>query len=202
MLAKRKTVQISQEIWDKLDKLSRTSGMSYKDIISAAIGIESQNQKSFNKSAIGDALNTPLWKNVISSVEQGKLGKRSNIAKPDFLIIDTSILTIWRVAPKPAIKDRGTIKLRVMAKLVLGWHELYPKFTLNMEQHLSPLELAFATRLRALVTAGFLINKDKGSYAIGKIKSSEWALIESIESIKPTRGISTHYGISSLLAKR
>ena len=71
-----------------------------------------------------------------------------------------------------------------------------------MEQHLSRLELAFATRLRALVTAGFLINKDKGAYAIGKIKSSEWALIESIESIKPTRGISTHYGITSLLAKR
>jgi hypothetical protein len=37
-----------------------------------------------------------------------------------------------------------------------------------MEQHLSPLELAFATRLRALVTAGFLINKDKGAHGIGK----------------------------------
>ena len=206
MIEKRKAVQISKETWDKIDQLSSSSGMTYKDIIDDAFGVNLKDQKAFKKSAIGQALSTPWVKDAISASQQGKL--KSNTSKPDSIHIDVSILTMWRSAPTPRTKNRGTIKLRVMAKLSANypntdnWDDLYPRFTKDMAEYLSPFERDFAGRLRALVKSGFLINKDKGTYAIGKIKSSEWALIESIESIKPTRGISTHYGISSLLAKR
>jgi hypothetical protein len=180
MRENRKAVQISKETWNKIDELSRSSGMTYKEIIDDAFGV--------NLSV----------KDVISSTEQVKFGKRSKMIKPDSLIIDTAILNIeWN----SQVQKRSYIKTMVIWKMK-DWVDLYTRFTLNMEQYLSPLELAFAARLRALVSGGFLINEGRGKYSIGKIKSSEWALIEAIESIKPTRGISTHFGILSLLKKR
>ena len=77
-----------------------------------------------------------------------------------------------------------------------------PRWFKDHEEYQSPLEIMLASRLRALVKAGFLVNKDKGAYAIGKIKRSEWELVDVIHNLAPTRGISTHYGISSLLPKR
>jgi len=103
MIEKRKAVQISKETWDKIDQLSSSSGMTYKDIIDDAFGVNLKDQESFKKSAIGQALSTPWVKDVISASQQNKL--KSNTSKPDSIHIDVSILTMWKSAPTPRYKE-------------------------------------------------------------------------------------------------
>jgi len=205
MAEQRKSVQVSKDSWHKLNEISNKTGLTYKQLIDSFVGNNDLLTTHTKWKKWADKINV-----TIESIDEVKTPKRksSNIPKPDSLIIDVSILTHWKAAPKIAMKPRGDIKMRVMIKMGWNypghdnWDALYPKFTLNMHLYLSPFEVAFAARLRALVKAGFLIDSGNGQYSIGKITRSEWVLIEAMNNLNPTRGISTHYGISSLLKNR